>query len=128
MEPTSPNRCLATRADGSPCRATPSTSGYCFAHDPALREKTAAARQQGGQNRSNVSRANKRMPQDLQSLTRELWDVLRGVKEGDIAPARAHAVANLAGQIVRVYTAGDLERRIEQLEARASAVAKSRGG
>ena len=40
--------CLATRTDGNPCKAHPSTSGYCWWHDPDRREQMLNASRKGG--------------------------------------------------------------------------------
>src|SRR5688572_1916024 len=42
-------QCTALRLNGEPCRARPTTSGRCWAHDPALAERRYEARRFGGQ-------------------------------------------------------------------------------
>ena len=108
--------CAATRADGSPCRATPGADGLCFAHSPALREKTAAARRQGGENRSNAARAVARAPRDVRDLLKTLLGAVAEVHEGRLDPKQATAMAALAGAAVKVYATGEQDARIQALE------------
>ncbi len=122
------NHCLATRADGSPCRATPTASGFCFAHDPELRKRTAAARQEGGRNRANITRASKHVPRSMQHLAQRLLAAVDEVHSGELDPKKATAMASLAGAAVRVYEVGELEVRIEELEARSRVAGLPGGG
>src|SRR5262249_56882372 len=48
---TSAGTCRQPRSDGSPCRGAARSSGYCFAHDPALAGKQAVGRRRGGRER-----------------------------------------------------------------------------
>ncbi len=118
MDPTCPNRCLATKPNGNPCQAPPSASGYCFAHDPQLRAKTAEARKQGGRNSSNTARARKRMGADLCDIVKMVEAALGGVYKGSLTPQQGSAIASLAGAWVRIHDAGEVEQRIADLEAR----------
>lgn len=42
-------KCKAKTASGKPCRAAARAQGYCYAHDPATRQKHARAASKGGQ-------------------------------------------------------------------------------
>ncbi len=121
------NTCQATRADGSPCRAAPTPSGYCWAHDSDLRDKAKEARRLGGHNRSSTVRASRHMPRSMQDLAQRLLEAVDEVRSGELDPKKATAMASLAGAAVRVYEVGQLEVRVEELEARAATVTKSRG-
>ncbi len=118
MEPTSSSRCLATKSNGRPCQAPPSASGYCFAHDPQLRAKTAEARKQGGRNSSNTARARKRMGAELQDIVKMVEAALGGVYKGSLTPQQGSALASLAGAWLRLHEMAEVEGRIEELEAR----------
>ncbi len=117
---TSETACRATKRDGTPCRAIPTASGYCFAHDPELQAKTAGARKAGGSNSSNADRVAKRVPKDMRDLAACLLLAVDEVHRGDLSPRAASAMASLAGAAVRVYEVGSLEARIEALESRVS--------
>lgn len=112
--------CRSLRADGTPCQARPTEDGYCFAHSPALRERTAAARRAGGYGRSNAARAARHIPKDMRGLGRRLMEAIDQVHAGELDPRRASAMASLAGAVCRVYETGEIQQRIEALEVAAS--------
>ncbi len=112
------NTCQATRADGSPCRAAPTPSGYCWAHDSDLRDKAKEARRLGGHNRSSTVMASHRAPRDMQDLARRLLEAVDKVESGDLMPDQARAMASLAGAVVRVYEVGELRLEVQELRER----------
>jgi len=110
--------CAALNADGTPCRARPRPgSAFCFTHDPDLRARLQAARSRGGANSSNIARARRALPGDLREVLGRLEQALSDVLEGSLAPQAASAAASVARSIVAVRDAGDLERRLAELEA-----------
>lgn len=116
--------CVGVRKDGQPCHA-PATSGdYCPSHDPALRERMAEARRQGGKNRSRSARAERLVPSHLKPVYGLLAKALVEVYESALDPRQATALASLAGAMVKVLTSGELEERVRMLEA---AAPRSRG-
>ena len=108
--------CPETRKDGQPCRATPTRDGRCLAHSPALVDKRRAAYAKGGRNKSRHARLAKLVPPRLVPVFDLLEGALREVHAGDLDPPRAQAMASLAGAMVRVLTAGELEGRLRRLE------------
>ncbi len=115
---TEPSRCKANRMDGSPCRAIPTASGYCFAHDPQLRAITTRARRRGGENRSKIRRAKKLVPPDFLALSRMLQSAMVLTYEGKLPPVRLTAIAAGAGALVKLHEVATLESRLTDLEAR----------
>jgi hypothetical protein len=77
----------------------------------------AAARQRGGTNRSNLNRASARMPRNLKSLGERILQAFDRVETGELDPARAHAMARLVAAFVQLHQIGELEGRLEALEA-----------
>ena len=112
--------CETVRSNGERCRAQalPDRVG-CWAHDPGSREKADEARRRGGVNRSNVARATRRMPRDMKDLSRRILEAFEAVSTGELAPDRAHAMARLASVYVQLHQAGEVEMRLEVLEAAA---------
>ena len=112
--------CETVRSNGERCRAQalPDRVG-CWAHDPGSREKADEARRRGGVNRSNVARATRRMPRDMKDLSRRILEAFDQVATGERAPDRAHAMARLASVYVQLHQAGEVETRLEVLEAAA---------
>jgi hypothetical protein len=117
------NACPIARKDGSPCGGTPTKSGYCLAHDPALAEKRTAARRKGGKGKSRLVRAQKLIPEDLQAMDRVLSRCVADVYRGIIAPAQGTAIASMVGARVRIREIAlkmreqtELTERIEKLE------------
>ena len=100
--------CKGTRADGNPCGATPTASGYCFAHDAALQESTANGRSRGGKNRSRAVRARKAMGASQEQVLKFVEAGLAGVYKGTLTPQQGSAIASLAGAWVKLHEHGEL--------------------
>ncbi len=114
----SPRICAGVRKDGTPCRTVATADGYCFAHSEACKARTDAARVEGGRNSSKVARARRRMGADLHDIAKLLEDAMRDVAKGAMLPQQGSALASLAGAWVRLHDAGEVQARIEELEAR----------
>lgn len=115
---SNPKHCAGTRRDGQPCQApTVGESGYCFAHDPMLKERRAQVREQGGRHRSNVVRLRAVMPPRLVPVFDLLETAIAEVHEGKLQPRQAQAMGSLARAMVAVLTAGELEERVRRLES-----------
>lgn len=112
------NHCPALRKDGQPCRGTVGASGYCVGHDPA----SAAARAKGGRNTRRAVRAVRRLPERLRPVADMLASALEEVHSGALEPRQASAMAAVAGALVRVTQAGEMEERVRALEAQAARV------
>ncbi len=112
--------CETVRSNGERCRAQalPDRVG-CWAHDPGSREKADEARRRGGVNRSNVARVARRLPRDMKDLSRRILEAFDQVATGKLAPDQAHAMARLASVYVQLHQAGEVEMRLEVLEAAA---------
>ncbi len=114
-------QCATTRADGSPCqaRALPDRT-LCWAHHPDHQARAAQARKRGGSNRSNLTRADARMPRNLKTLGERILAAFDRVETGELDPARAHAMARLVAAYVQLHQVGELEGRLEALETAAT--------
>lgn len=110
--PSISQRCSAIRRDGAPCTAQAGASGYCIGHDHGAQE----ARRKGGYGKSRAERARKLLPARLRPVATMLEDALREVYRGELDSRQAHAMASLAGALVRVITAGEMEERLRSLE------------
>ena len=106
--------CRATKANGEPCTlAANGPQGFCWAHDPANREKR----------RRMASKAARSKPnREIPAIKALLEDLTERVLAGDVETSRA-AVAN---QLVNTrLRAIETERKIketEELEARIEAL------
>ncbi|MBM3943365.1 MAG: hypothetical protein FJ316_10685 [SAR202 cluster bacterium] len=114
------HRCAATRKDGAPCRGQAIDGTFCLAHSPAYQERMAEARKKGGHGKSRANRAEKLMPAHLRPVYNLLAQALIQVFQGGLAPQQASAMAALAGAMVKVLTAGELEDRLRTLEGKMS--------
>lgn len=112
-------RCTQVKASGEQCRTQALDSGFCWAHDPSVRDRADAARRKGGHNRSTLVRATRRMPRDMAELSKRILEAFEEVNAGTLIPDRAHAMARLAAVYVQLHQAGELETRLAELEARA---------
>ncbi len=111
--------CTATRRNGEPCRAQALPERrLCWAHDPEMRQKADAARRRGGENKANAVRARKKMGADLHDISKMIEAALAGVYKGTMTPQQGQSIASLAGAWVRLHDAGEVQARIEELEAR----------
>lgn len=121
--PSIVDQCRAARTDGEACRARAHDDGYCLSHSPARTDQMAAARRRGGQNRSRSARLRKLAPPALLGVYERLERALQEVHDGELDPRQAAAMASLASAMVRVLTAGELEQRVRDLEARSRGAA-----
>jgi len=113
---SSRQQCQATRKDGRPCTAFAVRQGRCVGHLPSAIE----ARRKGGRQRARIARLHSLVPTRLLTVYDALDDALKEVHGGKIDPRIATAMASLAGAMVRVLTAGELEERVRRLESRPS--------
>jgi hypothetical protein len=107
-------RCTATRKDGRPCTALAVSEGLCVGHAPQAQE----ARRRGGRASARSARLGRLVPPRLLAVYDMLELALGGVYDGEVDPRVATAMASLAGAMVRVLTAGELEERVRRLEGR----------
>jgi hypothetical protein len=112
--------CIATRKDGAACTTPARTSGYCFAHDPALQDKRRAASSAGGKNKATHLRLDKLTPASLRPVLTKLYAALDGLEDGTVEPKVGTAMASVASVIVRVHEAAEMEARVTALETRDS--------
>jgi hypothetical protein len=116
--------CKSMTKDGAPCQ-TPALAGsdFCFFHDPDKAEERFEARRAGGrQNRMKTLPAE--MPdvnvESCQDVVRLISETINQVRKGDIDPRVANAIGYLANVLIRAVDQGELEKRIEDLEAAVS--------
>ncbi len=101
--------CPAPTKTGKPCHGRPGESGYCFAHDPATKDKREAARVKGGENSSHAARLEKLLPSRLRPTFDRLEAAMKEVHEGRLDPRRVTAMASVAGAMVKIIKAGEEE-------------------
>jgi hypothetical protein len=109
LHPADGPTCPAPTKTGKPCHGIPAESGYCFAHDPATKEKREAARVKGGENSSHAARLEKLLPSRLRPTFDRLEAAMKEVHEGRLDPRRATAMASVAGAMVKIIKAGEQE-------------------
>lgn len=118
-----PERCQAVSKSGSPCNATPVPGDtLCAWHSPRWEERRREWSRKGGAGRSNKARARKQIGADVLTLGEVeglLSLAIRGVLAGRLEPGIGNAVANLARAIALINEAGDVQARLDALEARA---------
>jgi hypothetical protein len=79
--------------------------------------RTSGPRLNGGKNKATNRRLDRLTPASLRPVLDTLFSALGGLEDGSIEPRVATAMASVAGVIVRVYEASDLEMRLKALEA-----------
>lgn len=87
-----------------------------MAHEPSLALKRSEARRKGGHASARAVRLGKLVPPRLLGVFDALEEALGQVHDGELDPRIATAMASLAGAMVRVLTAGELEERVRRIE------------
>lgn len=115
--PNGSPRCKGVRPDGKRCRAFQGRRGYCYQHDPKVTDAMRhRSRSLGGKNTSTVARSERMLPPRLRGVFSHVERALLEVYDGTLAPARAQAMASLAGAAVRVLEAGEMEEKVRRME------------
>lgn len=115
-------QCPTPTAKGEPCRGrVPPGRAYCLSHDPERRETIKEAARKGGEAKSTARRAAKAWAAIGEQITSEqLPAMLRAcmiaVRDGEMEPSQASAIATLAKTSVAVTNELQLEERIQRLE------------
>ena len=122
--------CKSFKLDGSPCQGQglKQFDGYCIAHAPA--DKTRAWRARGGKNSSTAARLDKRIPERLQGIIKDLAEGMNQVREGTLSPANFNSFCRGAKTMVDLYRLADEEMetiRKEEIETAAAEIAGAHG-
>ena len=120
-------QCQYTKPSGVRCGA-PALHGkrHCVFHDRASRARTAEGRRQGGLNRKALATT---LPPDTPPLKLESVEDVRAalaecynlVRVGRLAVNVGNCLAVVGQALMKSLEGADLERRLEELEARLSA-------
>jgi hypothetical protein len=121
-------RCLATTAAGTPCRAAPGPSGYCYMHDPERAAERQEARASGGA-KAGITKAARALAADrpafkvdgpgdivdmLKAVANEVYDTPTTARF-DVSK-KARAIATVLSVLLKAYELTDLEARLAVLE------------
>ncbi len=115
-------KCKAPNRAGGPCGAQHYRDGWCRWHHPELEAQRQAERAAGGQARSNKVRARKQLAHavmSIEDMDAFLCTSMVKVAAGRMEPNVGSAIATLAKTITVIRTAGEVERRLEELERQA---------
>ncbi len=107
-------RCMGTSKTGARCTGPATSTGYCIAHDPRRHEWNII----GGQHSRKGERLAKLLPSSMRPIIDLLNKAAQEVYDGRLDPRQATALASLASALVRVYTVGEMEDRMRQVEAK----------
>ena len=122
--------CKSFKRDGSPCQGQglKRFDGYCIAHGPA--DKVREWRSRGGKNSSTAARADKRIPERMQGIIKNLAEGFTAVREGNLSPAVYTAMCRGAREMRESYRLADEEMeqiRAEETQAAAAEIAGAHG-
>ncbi len=115
--------CQGTNARGEPCGMTPLTgAGLCFAHDPARGRERAEARLKGGRNRRVALSPPTEAPslRDVGAIQAQLERALGDTLRLENSNGRSRTLGYLCGYALRALEVGEIEARLEALEAMVS--------
>jgi hypothetical protein len=107
-------RCAALRKDGLPCQALAMHTGLCIAHAP----ESNRWRARGGAATRSAERAAKLLPGLLRPIVDELVEAIRQVHDGSLEPKRLSAMAAGANAVGNLFSRGELEEAIRDMERR----------
>lgn len=117
-------KCQATNRDGSPCSARPQPGkDVCVWHDPDRASERQGWNRNAGRAKSKQVQARKRVlagGMELNEVDAALCTALLDVLSGDLEPNIGTAAAGIARSIASVRQAGEIERRLDALEASAT--------
>jgi hypothetical protein len=113
--------CQAKKPDGSSCQAAALPgSDFCFFHDPnradERREANAAGGRQGKMKTLSADAPDVKV-ETCQDVVRLISETINQVRKGDLDPRVANAIGYLANVLIKAAEQGDLEKRVEDLEA-----------
>lgn len=111
-------KCRAKTQSGKPCRANAGESGYCWAHDPALGSKRAAAHREGGLKRRVAVKVSGEAVSiadagDVLKLTNK---VILDSWELENSAARSRVLLAAGETAIKALQIGELEERVKRLE------------
>jgi hypothetical protein len=112
--------CIATKADGTPCQASPTQgSEYCFFHDPSKATARKAAQHTGGRAarakmRGDIADAPLGSAKDAAAF---LALIINQLRRGEIDSRTANGIGYLTGMLLKAIEAGDVSERLDRLEA-----------
>jgi hypothetical protein len=113
--------CRATKPDGSSCQAAALPgSDFCFFHDPdradERREANAAGGRQGKMKTLDAAAPDIKV-ESCQDVVRLISETINQVRRGQLDPRVANAIGYLANVLIKAVEQGDMEKRLEDLEA-----------
>lgn len=124
--------CRATTTDGPSCQAAALPgSDYCFFHDPERADERREAKAAGGRHgkmKTLAADAPAVRVESCQDVVRLISETINQVRRGELDPRVANAVGYLANILIKAAEQGDMEKRIEQLEAAVQAQADAGKG
>jgi hypothetical protein len=123
MSQMAATQCRHIKPDRSRCRANAlHSSPFCFFHDPKSAADRAAARRNGGRERSRRAAV---LPADTSDrplasaadVTGLLAETINQVRRGEIDPRISNAVGYLAGILLKARERDEMEQRLARLES-----------
>src|SRR5690242_5839272 len=116
-------QCEMTTKAGGRCRGRvlPGQT-YCTMHSPQAIE----GRRLGGEHRSNVERAARRLPPDLRQIVDMLSEGIEDVRSGALPASRLTAMAAGASAVVRVVEVALLQAELETLRGQVAELTTQR--
>jgi hypothetical protein len=119
-------KCTFQKSDGTKCQANAqSDKPTCCFHDATRKEQGRQARRAGGMTRSKPAVVLPTHTPDARlentsDVSKVLAETINQIRRGELDPRIGNAVGYLAGVLLRALEQGDLEARLEKLEARLS--------
>ena len=107
--------CEATKRDGTPCTLEARGDGsFCWAHSPEFAQER----------RESATRAGKvsKQSREIASVKKELRELAREVKAGEVSTAKGSVVSQVLGVYLRAVEAARKERELDELAERLEAL------
>jgi hypothetical protein len=116
-------KCKAKTGTGQPCKMQPlKGSSYCFTHSPEMGAKRAEAHRKGGERQRTPHYGDESIiPREVRTLedaNKILAYTLAETVPMENSIARARLLLALYDSYIKSFEVGELEKRIQLLEAR----------
>ena len=114
------DRCACKKTNGARCKAKPMVdSEFCFFHNPATASKRTEAQRAGGR-RNKASVLSPNIPtlalRNVEDVVSLVADTINRTRCGQLDTRVGNTIGYLSGILLKALEAGNLERRVGELE------------
>ena len=110
-------RCIHKSKNGQPCKTWAQRNRrYCFFHDPDKSQSRKEAQSRGGRLKPAMAREAIAL-KSAKDVAGFVGELINGIRLGTVNKTDAGILSTLSQTLLRAIELGELEERVEQLEA-----------